>query len=51
MEFYAGVREWTTIITHGDDDAYRQQFEEARSYEDIYINIYNCLLNVIKICT
>lgn len=35
MEFYAGVREWATIICHADDQAYQQQFEETRRCEPI----------------
>ena len=30
--FTAGVREWTTIITHGDSDGYMSQFESTKDF-------------------
>eukprot|EP01059_Diplonema_ambulator_P005804 TRINITY_DN15591_c0_g1_i1.p1 TRINITY_DN15591_c0_g1~~TRINITY_DN15591_c0_g1_i1.p1 ORF type:complete len:442 (+),score=132.60 TRINITY_DN15591_c0_g1_i1:93-1328(+) len=32
FEFTAAVREWTTVITHGDTTGYCEQFEQTSSY-------------------
>ena len=32
VEFYAAVREWANIISYGDMDGYRQQFEKVSKY-------------------
>eukprot|EP00123_Amoebidium_parasiticum_P017013 comp23678_c0_seq2/m.40550 comp23678_c0_seq2/g.40550 ORF comp23678_c0_seq2/g.40550 comp23678_c0_seq2/m.40550 type:complete len:264 (-) comp23678_c0_seq2:76-867(-) len=32
MEFYAAVREWATIILHGDAEAYRNHFNDTRQF-------------------
>eukprot|EP01135_Chromosphaera_perkinsii_P000077 Nk52_evm28s24 gene=Nk52_evmTU28s24 len=32
VEFYAAVREWANIISYGDMEGYRQQFEKVSTY-------------------
>ena len=32
MEFYAAVREWATIISHGDFSGYKQRFLEIQAF-------------------